>query len=237
MRRRVPDYLFSHTSYRRLKLDGPTLLQQVFEAVRPRIGYQEWRSLENYLPDKIEVLGCTQSGDTVLASIAAHVANSHDITVLPAKVHDSTISSRYAEFHFTISISWTDNDSWLAESAAMEMRISLRKQGSGWRIAAIGLLNTSALPLTTALMDPGILSPACGRILVCTTATERRSGLADLEQSCARMGIPLYIFGKGVHWRGFNHLKIKGFYWELEKHSRKYVAMAAQASARLPTSS
>jgi hypothetical protein len=220
--RRNPDYLFSHNLSRRPKLDGPTLLQKAFDAVRPRIEFQEWRCLQNVLPDRIQVLGCSQSCETVLARIAAHVANGHDIRIVSTNLRDSAVASRHANIHFTIHVSWTDNDSWFAESVEIDVRVSLQRRGRRWRAGAIEVVSISLPTPSTEMSESDAGSPDCDRVLVCAAATERRSGLGDLEKSCARMQIPLRVFGKGGQWRGFNHSKLKGLYWELEKHHHKY---------------
>ena len=78
----------------------------------------------------------------------------------------------------------------------------------------MAFLNQRNLRIESAQESKLFVASFSERVLVCTVATDRTSGLIDLEHSCERVGIQLRIFGNSSRWSGM-HFKLHTLCLEL----------------------
>jgi hypothetical protein len=122
----------------------------------------------------------------------------------------------------TYPVLHADGDPLVSIAMRLGSRISIVKNQRNWAVSSFPA--TAVAPRESARYLGLRPFASSKEVLVCTAATHRTSGLADLEQSCERAGIQLRVFGlrQGSRWRGFKFNKLKTLCWELQKPNPVY---------------
>jgi hypothetical protein len=199
-------------------------LHSLIHAIAPYLEYQEWKGLRRGLGlAKVVFLGDNMPLPEAILRLAASLSTVQNVEILHPEIREIQQRPKETSLRFRLPLRWSMNESWEMGKVAAEVELTMARGSFGGRLRTLAIPRISPVVRLAAGTDDGANQAKDSlRLVVCTVATRRKPGLADLEQSCARVGVPLRIYGKGAPWRGSTYNKLKGLYWFLQRNRTQF---------------